>query len=63
MKIKNVVVVAFVALLKAVAEAYLPNFPISLDLINTVILALLALVGVDVVEFGLRNTRFGAFLK
>ena len=49
MSIKLAVVAAFVALLKAIVDAYLPGFPISAELINTLILALLALAGVEVV--------------
>jgi hypothetical protein len=48
--IKLAVVTAFVALLKVLAETYLPTFPISAELINTVILALLSALGVSVVE-------------
>ena len=50
MKIKIAVVIAFVALLKVLAETYLPGFPISAELINTVIMSLLAFLGVQVVE-------------
>ena len=39
---------ALVALLKAIADAYLPQFPISEELIYTLVLALLALFGVGV---------------
>jgi hypothetical protein len=63
MQLKNTVFLAIVALLKVLAETYLPNFPISVELINTVLLALLALVGVDVVEFAARKTRFAANFK
>jgi hypothetical protein len=63
MKLKFAVFAALVGLLKVLAETYAPGFPISVELINTLLLALLALVGVDVVEFSFRNTRFGALLK
>lgn len=48
--IKLVVVAAFVELLYVIAQAYLPGFPISKELVNTIVLAVLALLGVDVVE-------------
>lgn len=49
--LKYAVVAAFVALLKVLAETYLPTFPISTELINSVVLGLLAMLGVEVVEF------------
>lgn len=58
MQLKNTVFLALVALLKVIAEAYFPQFPISAELINSLLLALLALVGVDIVEFRARNTKF-----
>lgn len=63
MQLKNIVFLALVALLKAIVDAYFPQFPISVDLINSLLLALLALVGVNVVEFGVRKTRFAANFK
>ena len=39
---------ALVALFKAIADAYFPQFPISEELIYTLILSLLALFGVEV---------------
>jgi hypothetical protein len=53
--IKLVVVVAFVELLFVIVWAYLPGFPISKELINTIVLAILALLGVDVVEFAAKK--------
>lgn len=50
MNVKLAVVTALVALLKVLAENYLPSFPISAELINSVILSLLALLGVSVVD-------------
>jgi len=55
MNIKLVVVTALVALLKVLAETYLPNFPISAELINSVIVGLLAMLGVSVGEFTARG--------
>jgi hypothetical protein len=63
MKLKNVVFVALVAFLKVLAENYLPAFPITAELINSLLLALLGLVGVDVVEYAARNSRFAANFK
>ena len=63
MKLKNVVFVAGIAFLKVLAENYLPNFPITAELINSLLLALFGLVGVDVVEFAVRNTRYSANFK
>lgn len=53
--IKKAVLTAFVVLLKVIAENYLPGFPISVELIDTIILALAALFGVDVVEFAAKR--------
>ncbi len=50
MNVKLAVITALVALLKVVAEAYFPQFPISAELINSVILGLLTLLGVSVVD-------------
>lgn len=49
--IKTAVVAAVVFLLKVLAEAYLPMFPISTELINSLVLGLLGLFGIEVVEF------------
>lgn len=65
MNVKLAVVIAFVELLYVIAQTYFPQFPISKELINTVVIAILALLGVDVVEFaaqafqnGFRARRF-----
>ena len=39
---------ALVALFKAIADAYFPQFPLPEELINMLVLALLALFGVEV---------------
>lgn len=63
MKLKSTVFLALVALADAIVKAYLPQFPISTELINSLLLALAGLVGVDVVEYFARDTRFGALFK
>lgn len=41
------VVAALVALISAVLKAYLPQFPVSDELINSIIVALLGLFGLE----------------
>ena len=53
--IKKAVVLAFVVFLKVVADAYSP-IPIPIEFIATLVLGILALIGVDVVEYFARVT-------
>lgn len=50
MKIKRIVVAAFVLLLKAILTAYVPDLPVSEELVNALVLYLLTAAGVEVVE-------------
>jgi hypothetical protein len=45
--IDPVVVAALVALISAIVKAYLPQFPVSDELINAIIVALLGLFGLE----------------
>jgi hypothetical protein len=49
------VLAAIVALVKAIADAYFPQFPISEELIYTLIVALLGLFGLEVVKAGVQK--------
>jgi len=49
------VFLALVALIRAIADAYFSNFPLSDELINTLLVALLALFGVEVGVAGVRK--------
>lgn len=46
------VLAALVAFLKAVVDAYLPQFPVSSELIYAVVVFLLGLFGLEVVKVG-----------
>lgn len=50
MKIKLAVITALVALLKVLAETYLPGMPISAELINSVLVILCGWLSVEIVE-------------
>ena len=53
--IKLAVVLALVELLYVIVQTYLPQFPIAKELINTIVLTILAWLGVDVIEVAAKN--------
>lgn len=58
-----IVVVALIALFKALAEQYLPGFPISEELINSVVVFLLGLFGLYAVQAFARRYLPGLFKR
>lgn len=57
------VIAALVALVKAIFDAYLPQFPVSEDLIYAVIVFLLGLFGFELVKAGARKVWPGLFSR
>lgn len=57
------VLAALVALVKAIFDAYLPQFPVSEELITAVIVFLLGLFGVEVVKAAARKVLPGLFSR
>lgn len=53
------IVAALVALISALVKAYLPQFPISDELITAIVVALLGLFGLEVLKYALpKVTQF-----
>lgn len=50
-----IVIAALVALIKVIFDAYLPQFPVSEELIYAVIVFLLGLFGLNIVKAGVRR--------
>lgn len=58
-----IIVAALVALLKALADKYLPGFPISAELVNAVVVFLLGLFGLNAVKAGARKYMPSLFVR
>lgn len=54
--IPKFLLVAFVLLLKAIADWLIPGIPVSVEAITIIIMILLSLIGVDVVELMVRGS-------